>query len=45
MLMARDLIEVELSKERYREMHLKEGKQVFLTPRKLKVFAQGDPPL
>ena len=35
-----DLIEVELSKERYREMHLKAGERVFITPRKLKVFVQ-----
>ena len=40
-----DLIEVELSKERYREMQLKEGERVFITPRKLKVFVQGNEPL
>ena len=37
-----DLIEVELSKERYREMQIKAGEQVFITPRKLKVFVQGN---
>ena len=36
-----DLIEVDLSKERYREMHLEEGERVFITPRKLKVFVPG----
>jgi sulfate transport system ATP-binding protein len=39
------LIEVELSKERYLEMHLKEGERVFIMPRKLKVFVQDHPPL
>lgn len=33
-----DLIEVELTKERYRTMRLKEGERVFVTPRNLKVF-------
>lgn len=33
-----DLIEVELTKERYRTMRLKEGEQVYVTPRNLKVF-------
>lgn len=33
-----DLIEVELTKERYRAMRLKEGERVFVTPRNLKVF-------
>jgi sulfate transport system ATP-binding protein len=37
-----DVIEVELSKERYLEMHIEEGERVFITPRKLKVFVQGD---
>jgi len=37
-------VEVELSKERYREMQIEEGEQVFVTPRKLKVFVQGEPP-
>jgi len=36
-----DLIEVELSKERYWEMQIAEGERVFITPRQLKVFAQG----
>jgi sulfate transport system ATP-binding protein len=36
-----DLIAVELSQERYREMHLEAGERVFITPRKLKVFIQG----
>jgi sulfate/thiosulfate transport system ATP-binding protein len=40
-----DLIEVELSKERYWEMQIKEGERVFVTPRKLKVFVQGNEPL
>ncbi|MGE4089616.1 MAG: sulfate/molybdate ABC transporter ATP-binding protein [Candidatus Binatia bacterium] len=33
-----DLIEVELTKERYRAMRLQEGEQVYVTPRNLKVF-------
>ena len=40
-----DLIEVELSQERYQEMQIKEGERVFITPRKLKVFVQGNEPL
>src|SRR5882762_9739478 len=36
-----DLIEVELSKERYWEMQIAAGERVFITPRQLKVFAQG----
>ncbi len=40
-----DLIEVELSQERYREMHIEAGERVFITPRKLKVFVQGHEPL
>ena len=36
-----DLIEVELSKERYWEMQIAEGERVFITPRQLKVFAEG----
>jgi len=39
-----DLIEVALSKERYRELHLQEGDQVFVTPRKLRVFVQEGQP-
>ncbi len=37
-----DLIEVELSKERYWEMQIKEGERVFVIPRKLRVFIQGN---
>lgn len=33
-----DLIEVELTKERYRIMQLQEGEDVYVTPRNLKVF-------
>jgi len=41
-----DLIEVELSKERYWEMQIAPGERVFITPRQLKVFVQGhEPPL
>src|SRR5712691_7410906 len=36
-----DLIEVELSKERYWEMQIAEGERVFITPRQLKVYAEG----
>ena len=36
-----DLIEVELSKERYWEMQIAQGERVFITPRQLKVFVQG----
>jgi sulfate transport system ATP-binding protein len=36
-----ELIEAELSTERYRDMQIKEGEQVFVTLRKLKVFVQG----
>jgi len=36
-----DLIEVELSKERYWEMQIAPGERVFITPRQLKVFVQG----
>ncbi len=36
-----DVIEVDLSKERYWEMQIKEGERVFIMPRKLKVFIQG----
>ena len=39
-----DLIEVELSQERYREMHIEAGERVFITPRKLRVFVQGHEP-
>ena len=35
-----DLIEVALSKDRYQEMKFREGERVFITPRKLRVFAQ-----
>jgi sulfate transport system ATP-binding protein len=33
-----DLIEVDLTKERYQELQLQEGERVFVTPRNLKVF-------
>jgi sulfate transport system ATP-binding protein len=36
-----DVVEVELSTERYREMQIVEGERVFITPRTLKVFVQG----
>ncbi|MBI3249499.1 MAG: sulfate ABC transporter ATP-binding protein [Deltaproteobacteria bacterium] len=36
-----DLIEVELSKKRYRAMQLQEGERVFVTPRKLRVFVHA----
>jgi sulfate/thiosulfate transport system ATP-binding protein len=39
-----DLIEVELSKERYREMQIRENDQVFITLRNLRVFVQGSQP-
>jgi len=35
-----DLIEVELSKERYWDMQIAQGERVFITPRQLKVFVQ-----
>ncbi|MGH7965841.1 MAG: sulfate/molybdate ABC transporter ATP-binding protein [Candidatus Binatia bacterium] len=35
-----DLIEVVLSKDRYQEMTLQAGEQVFVTPRNLRVFVQ-----
>ena len=35
-----DLVEVELSKERYWEMHIAPGERVFITPRQLKIFVQ-----
>jgi sulfate transport system ATP-binding protein len=38
-----DVIEVALSKERYRELHLQEGENVFVTPRHLRVFVRGTP--
>ena len=34
----KELIEVELSRERFRELALKEGEQVFMTPHKARVF-------
>ena len=37
-----NLIEVALSKDRYQELKFQEGERVFITPRKLRVFAQGD---
>lgn len=39
-----DLIEVVLSKERYRELQLHEGDQVFVTPRELRLFVQDGQP-
>ena len=33
-----ELIEVELSRERFRELALVEGEQVFITPRNPRVF-------
>src|SRR5215510_1959113 len=36
-----NLIEVALSKDRYQELRFQEGERVFITPRKLRVFAQG----
>ena len=39
-----DLIEVALSKDRYQEMKFQEGERVFITPRKLRVFAQESQP-
>ncbi len=39
-----DLIEVALSKDRYQEMNFQEGERVFITPRKLRVFAQESQP-
>lgn len=39
-----DLIEVALSKDRYRELQLQEGDRVFVTPRKLRVFVQEGQP-
>jgi sulfate transport system ATP-binding protein len=39
-----DVIEVELTKERYRAMHLQEGEQVFVTPRNLRVFVHDARP-
>jgi sulfate/thiosulfate transport system ATP-binding protein len=36
-----DLIEVELSKERYWKMQIAAGERVFITPRQLKIFVQG----
>lgn len=39
-----DFIEVALSKDRYQEMQLQEGERVFVTPRKLRVFAQDRQP-
>ena len=36
-----NLIEVALSKDRYQELGFQEGERVFVTPRKLRVFAQG----
>ncbi|HEV8712748.1 MAG TPA: sulfate ABC transporter ATP-binding protein [Candidatus Binatia bacterium] len=35
-----DLIEVALSKDRYRELNFQEGERVFITPRKLRMFVQ-----
>jgi sulfate/thiosulfate transport system ATP-binding protein len=34
----RELIEVELTRERYRELELREGERVFLRPRNMRVF-------
>lgn len=39
-----DLIEVDLSKERYQELQLQEGESVFVTPRNLRVFVHGTQP-
>jgi sulfate transport system ATP-binding protein len=39
-----DFIEVALSKARYQELQFREGEQVFVTPRKLRVFAQDGQP-
>ena len=37
-----DLIEAELTRERYRELELRTGEHVFVKPRKLKVFVDED---
>jgi sulfate transport system ATP-binding protein len=37
-----DLIEAELTRERYRELELRTGENVFVKPRKLKVFVDED---
>jgi sulfate transport system ATP-binding protein len=36
-----EMIEVEMTRERYRELNLREGEKVFLRPRNMRVFA-GD---
>jgi sulfate/thiosulfate transport system ATP-binding protein len=37
-------IEVELTKERYRELKLRQGDVVFVHPKQLQVFKMPDPP-
>ena len=37
-----ELIEAELTRERYRELELQNGEPVFVKPRRLKVFLDGD---
>jgi sulfate transport system ATP-binding protein len=39
-----DVIEVDLSKERYQELQLQEGENVFVTPCHLRVFVRETPP-
>ena len=46
-LMSKDssqTIEVELTKERYRELKLRQGDVVFVHPKQLQVFKMPDPP-
>jgi sulfate transport system ATP-binding protein len=39
---ASEIIEAELSRDRYRELDLKEGESVWIRPRALKIFLSGD---
>ncbi len=36
---SRDIVEAELTRERYRELDLKVGEEVFMKPRTIRVFA------
>ena len=38
-----EIIEAEITRERYQEMNLQEGEKVFVRPRKMKVFVKDNP--